>query len=184
MKPEIKDHWLSTARRVESPNCANRPDAQDISLLVIHGISLPPGEFGGPHVDELFCNTLDPSAHAYFAGICQLRVSSHLLVRRDGEIVQYVPFNKAAWHAGESCFEGRVRCNEFSIGIELEGTDDTPYTEAQYSQLAMVSELLMQTYPRISPQRIAGHSDIAPGRKTDPGPGFDWEKYRCLLAES
>lgn len=183
-KPEIRSHWLDIARRVESPNCSDRMDETDISLLVIHGISLPPGEFGGPHVDELFCNRLDPEAHAYFAEICGLRVSAHLLIRRDGSVVQYVPFNMKAWHAGQSAFMGRTGCNEFSIGIELEGTDETPYTNAQYERLATIVPMLMAAYPGITADRIAGHSDIAPGRKTDPGPCFDWDRLRSMLAES
>jgi AmpD protein len=178
MKLEIQDHWLSTALRVPSPNCSERPDPGDISLLVIHNISLPPGQFGGPHIDELFCNRLDPRAHPYFADICELRVSSHLLIRRDGTPVQYVPFDRKAWHAGVSTFEGRAECNQFSIGIELEGSDDTAFTAIQYERLAEITRLLLQHYPGITAARITGHSDIAPGRKTDPGPHFDWVRYR------
>ncbi len=181
MNLEIHDHWLSTAMRVPSPNCSERPDAGDISLLVIHNISLPPGQFGGPHIDELFCNCLDPQGHPYFAEICELRVSSHLLIRRDGAVVQYVPFDRKAWHAGRSAFEGRTECNEYSIGIELEGTDDTAFTAVQYEQLGEITRLLLRHYPRITTARITGHSDIAPGRKTDPGPHFDWARYRQLL---
>lgn len=180
---EIQDHWLSIATRVPSPNCSERPDAADISLLVIHNISLPPGNFGGPHIDELFCNRLDAGAHPYFAEICELRVSSHLLIRRDGTAIQYVPFDRKAWHAGRSLFEGRAECNEFSIGIELEGSDDTEFTEAQYEALAGITRLLLQHYPGITAARIAGHSDIAPGRKTDPGPCFDWARYRQSLPQ-
>jgi len=175
---EIQGHWLNTAEQVPSPNCSERPLDEDVSLLVIHNISLPPGEFGGPHIDELFCNRLDGKAHPYFAQICELKVSSHLLIRRDGTLVQYVPFNLKAWHAGRSTFEGREECNEYSIGIELEGSDDTYFTGAQYEQLARVTRLLLQHYPAITPARIVGHSDIAPGRKTDPGPCFDWVRYR------
>src|SRR5690606_21695771 len=160
----IRDHWLLKARRVPSPNCDERPVAEDISLLVIHNISLPPGEFGGPHVDELFCNRLDPGAHPYFAGICHLRVSSHLLIRRDGSVVQYVPFDRKAWHAGRSSFGGREECNEYSIGIELEGTDTVPFSSAQYRTLAGITAALLGTYPHMSPERITGHSSIAPGR--------------------
>jgi N-acetyl-anhydromuramoyl-L-alanine amidase len=182
---DIRDHWLSTARRVPSPNCSERSsgkaDPSDISLLVIHNISLPPGQFGGPHIDELFSNCLDPKAHPYFAGICELRVSAHLLIRRDGAVVQYVPFDRKAFHAGRSSFEGRAECNEYSIGIELEGTDDTEFTEVQYDRLAAISRLLLRHYPGITTQRITGHSDIAPGRKTDPGPCFDWTRYREAL---
>jgi N-acetyl-anhydromuramoyl-L-alanine amidase len=178
---EIHDHWLTGALRVPSPNCSERPDPRDISLLVIHNISLPPGQFGGPHIDELFCNQLDPAGHPYFAGICELRVSSHLLIRRDGGLVQYVPFDRKAWHAGRSVFEGRAECNEYSIGIELEGTDDHEFTAIQYERLAEITRLLLERYPGITTARITGHSDIAPGRKTDPGPCFDWVRYRRSL---
>jgi len=177
----ITDHWLDGAMRVPSPNCSKRPDPADISLLVIHNISLPPGQFGGPHIDELFCNRLDAAAHPYFADICHLQVSAHLLIRRDGAVVQYVPFDLKAWHAGRSSFAGREECNEFSIGIELEGTDEQPFSEAQYRTLTGVTQALLRRYPRIEPARIAGHSDIAPGRKTDPGPCFDWQGYRSTL---
>lgn len=181
---QIDNHWLNVATRVPSPNHSARPDPGDVSLLVIHNISLPPGEFGGPHIDELFCNCLDPKGHPYFADICELRVSSHLLIRRDGAVTQYVPFDRKAWHAGRSSFEGRAECNEFSIGIELEGTDDTAFTDVQYDALAGITRLLLQHYPRITDARIAGHSDIAPGRKTDPGPCFDWERYRQALGKN
>jgi AmpD protein len=177
----IERHWLTGANRIPSPNFDDRPDAEDISLIVIHCISLPPGEFGHSYVDQLFCNRLDPAAHPYFEAIHQLKVSAHLLIKRGGEITQYVPFDKRAWHAGVSSYQGRERCNEFSVGIELEGTEDTPYTEAQYRQLATVIRALLKTYPKLSTQRIAGHSEIAPGRKTDPGKAFDWEKLRQLL---
>lgn len=178
----IDDGWLTGARRVPSPNCDDRPDAADISLLVIHGISLPPAEFGGPWIDHLFTNRLDPNAHDYFAGIVHLRVSAHLLIRRDGELVQYVPFHRRAFHAGVSSFAGRERCNDFSIGIELEGTDELPYTDPQYDQLNKVIAALLATYPNLSGARIAGHCDIAPGRKTDPGPSFDWSRVVARLA--
>ncbi|GAA3716536.1 1,6-anhydro-N-acetylmuramyl-L-alanine amidase AmpD [Oceanisphaera sediminis] len=168
------DGWLSPARHCPSPHCDERPDGE-ISLLVVHCISLPPGRFGGPHIDRLFLGNLNPDEDPYFAGIHQLTVSAHCLIRRDGELVQYVPFSKRAWHAGRSCFEGRERCNDFSIGIELEGTDTGNYTAAQYRQLTAVSRLLLAHYPAITPARIVGHSDIAPGRKTDPGTGFDWD---------
>lgn len=173
--------WLARVRRVVSPNCDVRADADDISLLVIHGISLPPDQFGGPWIEALFTNTLDPRAHPYFAQIAELRVSAHLLIRRSGQIIQFVPFCQRAWHAGVSAFDGRARCNDFSIGIELEGTDTRAYTQRQYTQLARVSRQIMAAYPRITPARIAGHSDIAPGRKTDPGDAFDWAHYRALL---
>lgn len=181
------DHWLRPARHCPSPNCNPRPagagpaDSVGIRLVVIHGISLPPGEFGGPWIDELFTNTLDPSRHPYFAEIAGLTVSSHLLLRRDGEIVQYVPFDQRAWHAGRSQYLGQENCNDFSVGIELEGTDDIPYEPAQYEQLARVVKLLNARYPA-SFGHLAGHSDIAPGRKTDPGPVFDWPRLHALLA--
>ncbi len=166
---------LDEARYVSSPNCDERPEHEAINLIVVHGISLPPGEFGGCWVDDFFTNKLDPEAHEYFQEICDLQVSSHLLIRRDGEIVQYVPFNKRAWHAGESHFNGRDRCNDFSIGIELEGADDIPYEYVQYEKLAQVIVELKRIYPDISNERIVGHSDVAPGRKTDPGSAFDWQ---------
>ncbi len=173
--------WLAGARRVPSPNCDPRPDADDISLLVIHGISLPPGRFGGPWIDALFTNALDAGAHPYFVGIAALRVSAHLCIRRDGRVTQYVPFALRAWHAGVSCFRERSCCNDFSIGIELEGTDARPYTARQYARLARITRALLARYPRLAPERIVGHSDIAPGRKTDPGPGFDWARFRAAL---
>ncbi len=168
-------------RWLKSPNFDQRPNRHDISLLVIHNISLPPGEFGGCHVDDLFQNTLDPSKHPYFKEICNLKVSSHILIDRLGEIVQYVPFHKRAWHAGKSEFMGKTACNDFSIGIELEGSDDEPFELVQYHKLAEIIESLLQTYPYLSRQNIVGHSDIAPGRKTDPGPHFDWAKLEILL---
>lgn len=173
--------WLRGVRRVESPNCDERPQPLDISLLVIHAISLPPERFGGPWIDRLFTNTLAPEAHPYFAGLRDLRVSAHLLIRRRGGIVQYVPFQRRAWHAGVSHFEGRERCNDFSIGIELEGCDTRPFTDRQYTQLTAVTRALLARYPRLTPARIVGHSDIAPGRKTDPGPCFDWARYRGAI---
>lgn len=176
----INDGILDAARQLASPNCDSRPD-DDISLLVIHNISLPPGEFGGPWIDALFTNSLDPAAHDYFREIHALRVSSHVLIRRDGELVQYVPFQQRAWHAGESSFDGRSCCNDFSIGIELEGADDTPYTNEQYRRLAEVIQCLQQQYPLLGRERITGHSNIAPGRKTDPGEAFDWERLWAML---
>jgi len=180
----IVSGWLKPARRVPSLNYDERPQDCVVDLLVIHGISLPPGEFGGPWIDALFTNALDSRAHPYFEEICQLQVSSHLLIRRDGEVVQYVPFQGRAWHAGQSCFVGRERCNDFSIGIELEGCDDQPYEDAQYRVLADIAKTLLKAFPAITPERIVGHSDIAPGRKTDPGPFFDWEKFRGLLSQA
>ena len=173
--------WLAVARRVRSPNHDARPAGSTIDLIVVHGISLPPGRFGGPWIDRLFTNRLDPAAHPYFAAIAGLRVSSHLLVRRDGAVTQFVPFGARAWHAGESRFDGRSRCNDFSIGIELEGTDDRSYTVRQYARLAQLCASLMAAYPAITRERIAGHSDIAPGRKSDPGPAFDWRRFRIVL---
>ena len=178
----LADGWLSPATRLPSPHHNSRPQG-DVSLLVIHGISLPPGEFGGPWIGDLFLGRLDPEAHPYFAGIASLQVSAHCLIRRDGELVQFVSFDERAWHAGVSEFAGRAACNDFSIGIELEGTDTSGYTEAQYQQLAAVSRCLMHHYPDITPERIVGHSDIAPGRKTDPGSGFDWALYRAMLRD-
>jgi len=165
---------LAGVRQVRSPNCDARPDGEDISLIVIHGISLPPGEYGGPWIDALFTNQLDPAAHPYFADMADLRVSSHLLIRRDGEVVQYVPFTERAWHAGDSCYRERGACNDFSIGIELEGQDGEPYAAIQYERLAAVIDVLVKTFPGLSHECIVGHCDIAPGRKTDPGPAFDW----------
>ena len=149
------------------------------SLAVIHGISLPPGRFGGPGVIDLFTNRLDPTAHPYFAGIARLRVSAHFLIRRRGELLQFVACDERAWHAGASEWRGRTGCNDYSIGFELEGTDDRPYTAAQYVRLARLIRLLRRRYPL---DDIVGHSDVAPGRKTDPGPAFDWAKLRRLLA--
>jgi AmpD protein len=173
--------WCQQARRVPSPHHNERAAPDDISLLVVHGISLPPGEFGGPFIDDLFMGRLDPEAHPYFAGIHQLRVSAHCLIRRDGELVQYVPFGERAWHAGVSSWLGREACNDFSIGIELEGTDETPYTEAQYRALAVLTRAISERYPAITYEKIVGHCDIAPGRKTDPGASFQWDYYRQLL---
>jgi N-acetyl-anhydromuramoyl-L-alanine amidase len=179
----IHQHWLNLATRVPSPNFDDRPNMDDINLLVIHCISLPPGDFGNNCIDQLFCNQLDPDGHPYFKDIAQLTVSSHLVIKRTGEIVQYVPFDKRAWHAGQSSYNQRERCNDFSIGIELEGTETIPYSEAQYLQLAEVVNTLLTTYPGLSSERITGHSDIAPGRKTDPGESFDWQKFYCLLVK-
>lgn len=173
---------LAGIRYAASPHCDDRPAGATVGLLVIHGISLPPGEFGGPWIERLFLGTLPEAAHPYFRQVAALKVSAHLLVRRDGELVQYVPFHRRAWHAGVSCFEGREACNDFSIGIELEGTDNVPYESIQYRRLAAVTRALQQVYPAITPERIVGHSDIAPGRKTDPGPAFDWALLRRLLA--
>lgn len=170
--------WLAGAARRPSPNCDPRPLGISIDLLVIHNVSLPPGRFGGPWLDDLFLGRLDPEAHPYFRIACAAGpVSTHLLIRRDGSVVQYVPFELRAWHAGRSSFEGRERCNEFSIGIELEGDDHQPFEDAQYAALARATRGIMFAHPRIVPERIVGHSDIAPGRKTDPGPFFDWARF-------
>jgi N-acetyl-anhydromuramoyl-L-alanine amidase len=178
----IENHWLIGARCAHSPNQDVRPiPASEIDLLVIHSISLPPGSFGGTYIEQFFRNQLDPDAHPYFQEISHLRVSAHLLIYRTGETVQFVPFDQRAWHAGESQYQGRSNCNDFSLGIELEGTDRTPYTDNQYAKLAEVTQSLFRSYPRLLPARIVGHSDIAPGRKTDPGPSFDWTSYRLLL---
>jgi AmpD protein len=163
---------------IPSPNCDERPDTRDISLIVIHNISLPPNEFGGEGITRLFTNQLDPQEHPYYRQIHQLRVSSHLLIRRNGELVQYVPFHLRAWHAGASVYGGRECCNDFSIGIELEGTDDLAYEDVQYKQLNKVIDALCATYPKLSRKHIAGHCDIAPERKTDPGPVFEWQRIR------
>ena len=177
----IDQGWLSVATVVASPNTDLRPDEADISLLVIHNISLPPGQFGGCHVAELFTNTLDPTSHPYFTEIADLKVSAHLLIDRQGAVTQFVPFHRRAWHAGVSHFDGRSACNDYSIGIELEGTDTEPYADQQYACLGQVTQCLMAEYPALTAKRIRGHSDIAPSRKTDPGPAFDWQRFTDLL---
>lgn len=181
MRVDLATGLLKVARQRLSPNSDERPEGVVADLIVIHGISLPPGEFGGPWIDALFMNQLDPAAHPYFAAIAELRVSAHVLIRRDGELVQYVPFQRRAWHAGASIYADRPRCNDFSIGIELEGADLTPYDDRQYPVLAAVIRALWAAYPTITPDRLAGHADIAPGRKTDPGPAFDWARLRSGL---
>jgi AmpD protein len=173
---------LGAARQVASPNCDDRPAGVEASLIVLHGISLPPGKFGGPWIERLFTNRLPPERHAFFRRIKKLRVSSHLVIRRGGTLLQFVPLHRRAWHAGRSSYRGRAGCNDFSIGIELEGTDRRAYTDAQYRVLARVLRALLAAYPALSADRIAGHSDIAPGRKTDPGPAFDWARLRSVLA--
>jgi AmpD protein len=169
----------SLARQVRSPNCDDRPPGAAVSLVVVHNISLPPGEFGGRDIERLFTNRLDPHAHPAYAAMADLRVSAHFLIRRDGTLVQFVACVRRAWHAGASRWNGRMRCNDFSIGVELEGTDETPYTAAQYRVLARLVKALRRRYPI---RDLAGHSDIAPGRKTDPGPAFDWTRLRRMLA--
>lgn len=170
--------WASGMRRITSPNCDARPHGTAIALLVIHNISLPPGEFGGNAIVQLFTNTLDTEAHPYYAQLQGIRVSAHFLIRRKGEIVQFVPCSKRAWHAGASLWQGRSGCNDFSIGVELEGSDHVPFNNQQYASLARLTRRLQRTYPI---RAIAGHADIAPGRKTDPGPCFDWQHYLATL---
>jgi N-acetyl-anhydromuramoyl-L-alanine amidase len=169
------------ARLVPSPNHDSRPEQAIIEAIVVHSISLPPGTFGGAGVEQLFCNQLDPGEHPYYREINGLKVSAHLFIRRNGELIQFVPFHQRAWHAGESYCEGRTRVNDFSIGIELEGTDTESFEDAQYVQLAEVTKAIMRSYPRVTPQHIYAHSDVAPGRKTDPGNGFDWDRYLRML---
>ena len=183
MNLEIRDHILIGANQRFSPNSSDRINERDISLLIIHSISLPPGVFGTRYVDQLFSNNLDPKIHPYFEKISELRVSAHLFISRAGEVTQYVAFNRKAWHAGDSIFEGRKNCNEFSIGIELEGTDHEAFTDTQYETLISVTEAIFKKYPLINEDRVQGHSDIAPGRKTDPGPYFEWQKYFDGLEE-
>jgi AmpD protein len=177
----LTNHWLTSARRVLSPNSNERPPGADITLLVIHNISLPPGEFGGGYVEQLFTNCLDCSHTPAFDDLQGVEVSSHVLIDREGQLSQFVPFDQRAWHAGESAFEGTDNCNDYSIGIELEGTDDCPYTDSQYQSLVAICRLLMDTYPGISVERIVGHCEIAPHRKTDPGMSFDWNYFREQL---
>jgi len=176
--------WLKGVARAPSPNVDDRPAGVDIDMIVVHAISLPPGEFGGAAIESLFTNDLDPDDHPYFAQLCDLRVSAHLLIRRDGSVVQFAPFQRRAWHAGESCFNGRSRCNDFSVGIELEGSDDVPFEQCQYRVLADIVNALMRVYPAIKQDRIVGHSEIAPQRKTDPGPFFDWSCFFAQLART
>ncbi len=173
--------WLKSARHVPSPFFDQRSDKQDISLLVIHNISLPPGQFGGPYIEQFFTGELDPSEHPFFNVIHKMGVSAHCLIRRDGEVVQFVSLFDRAWHAGASSFAGRERCNDYSIGIELEGSDYVAYTDAQYQALTRLSQALMRRYPYITLPRITGHQYIAPLRKTDPGLVFDWPRFRDLL---
>jgi N-acetyl-anhydromuramoyl-L-alanine amidase len=179
---DLDNGLMRGARQVASPNYDSRPPGVEAELIVVHGISLPPGEFGGPWIDRLFTNTLPPDVHPYFAEVGPLRVSSHVVIERDGAVTQYVRFTERAWHAGKSSYEGREACNDFSVGVELEGTDTLPYEAAQYFALAQVVAALCTAYPRLSPDRLVGHSDIAPGRKTDPGPAFDWPRARRLIA--
>jgi AmpD protein len=175
--------WIEGVRRVASPNFDERPQGSELGLIVVHGISLPPGEFGGGWIDRFFCNDLPADRHPFFATICSMTVSSHVLITRDGALTQYVPFARRAWHAGQSSYCGRTACNDFSVGIELEGADDVPYEQRQYVVLARLIAALRQSYPSLQTAAVVGHSDIAPGRKTDPGPSFDWTVLSRLLAK-
>lgn len=177
----LQSGWLQGARRVDSPNFDARPGDEAPSLLVLHAISLPPGEFGGEAIEQLFTNRLDPQAHPYYAGLRDLRVSAHFLVRRDGELVQFVATDRRAWHAGASSWRGRARCNDFSVGVELEGSDAEAFTPVQYAQLAGLVVALRRALPL---RDVAAHSEIAPGRKTDPGPHFDWLRLLARLART
>jgi len=174
--------WLRSVEVIRSPNFDARPDATKIKLIVVHGISLPPGEYGGGHIQRFFCNNLDVATHEYFESICQLTVSAHCLIERNGNILQFVSFLDRAWHAGESEWRGEQVCNNFSIGIELEGCDDRAYAEPQYQCLADLITALRVRYPEIDADAITGHCDIAPQRKTDPGPAFDWPRLKQLVA--
>ncbi|HEU4619109.1 MAG TPA: 1,6-anhydro-N-acetylmuramyl-L-alanine amidase AmpD [Gammaproteobacteria bacterium] len=179
---EVDSGWLRGVRKVPSPNCDRRPAGAAPELIVVHGISLPPGEFDGRFIDELFINNLDPAAHPYFEKIASSRVSAHVLISRTGGLTQYVSFAERAWHAGESSYCGRRACNDYSVGIELEGTDDSPYERVQYERLAALVRELRRAYPTLEDAEIVGHSDIAPGRKTDPGAHFDWALLRQLAS--
>ena len=182
MRIDPASHLMVGVRFAPSPNFDERPEGTPVSLVVVHNISLPPNEFGGPYIEQLFTNQLDPNAHPYFEEIKDHRVSAHILIRRDGEVVQFVPFNKRAWHAGESKYKDCENCNDFAIGIELEGTDETPYEEVQYLVLATLVDSLRVVYSSLSKEDIVGHSDVAPGRKSDPGRAFRWQNLRELLA--
>lgn len=181
MKIDATSGLIKPAKFCQSPNYDERPDGQEISLLVIHNISLPPGDFENNNVKDFFTNQLNPNKHRYFKEIAHLKVSAHLFISRMGQVWQFVPFTKRAWHAGKSSYKGLENCNHYSIGIELEGTDELPYTPSQYQQLAAVSIAILEEYPKITLDRIVGHCDIAPLRKTDPGPSFDWPYYQRLL---
>lgn len=175
---------IQEAEYCPSPHQDLRPDEQDISLLVLHNISLPPNQYNNDYVKSFFLGQLDPQAHPYFSDIATLRVSAHLFIKRNGDLLQFVPFSKRAWHAGMSVFQGRHKCNDYSIGIEIEGNDEQPYTDAQYTTLNNVTCLITKAYPKISLGRIVGHNDIAPGRKTDPGYSFDWCRFRSHYVAS
>ncbi|KXI30898.1 N-acetyl-anhydromuranmyl-L-alanine amidase [Paraglaciecola hydrolytica] len=173
--------FFPAAQSCPTTHWDTRPKADDVSLLVIHNISLPPKQFGGSYIEQFFCGQLDKDKHPYFVEIADMRVSAHCLIKRNGQIVQFVPFSQRAWHAGKSSFQGRAICNDYSIGIELEGSDDIPYTSEQYQSLVTVSRHIMTYYPHINLSRIVGHNDIAPGRKTDPGSAFNWPFFRQSL---
>ena len=175
---------VESAVQCPSPNQDARPEGAVPEMVLVHGISLPPGEFGGPEIEALFTNTLDFDAHPYYDAIRGLEVSAHLLIRREGTVIQFVPLTARAWHAGESCFRGRLCCNDYSIGIELEGEDDTPYDDRQYAALQQVLKAIFDAYPAITAREVAGHCDVAPGRKTDPGPAFDWLRLYDGLSEA
>jgi AmpD protein len=181
MNLTIKQGILQQATFCLSPNCDERPMGMVADGIVIHNISLPPNEFGGDWITDLFLNRLDPTAHPYFTEIADIRVSAHLLIKRDGSVKQYVPFHQRAWHAGQSSWEGRTACNDFTIGIELEGCDEQPFEDKQYTKLTATIQALLTSYPALSTERITGHSDIAPGRKIDPGPFFDWLRFNRSL---
>ena len=183
MRVNMKTGHVEGAHYLPSPNYDNRPAGAQIDTLVIHAISLPPGEYPGPDIEQFFCNSLDANCHPFYREISGLTVSSHLLIRRNGEVVQFVPLQARAWHAGVSEFQGCARVNDFSIGIELEGSDHAPFEEAQYLALTAVTRVLRDAYPGITPERIVGHADIAPGRKTDPGSYFNWARYRRAIRE-
>ncbi|MEC8000086.1 MAG: 1,6-anhydro-N-acetylmuramyl-L-alanine amidase AmpD [Pseudomonadota bacterium] len=174
----IEDHLLKSAKQIQSPNYSERLNEDDINLIVIHSISLPPGKYNNSYIEDFFCNKLSVNENKYFESISDLKVSSHILIKRDGKIIQFVPFNKKAWHAGESVFKGRLNCNEFSIGIELEGCEEDDFTQNQYRNLVNICLTLFKYYPEITRQNVVGHSEIAPGRKTDPGKNFNWEYLR------
>lgn len=183
MKADPVSGFVQGVRYIPSPNCDPRPDGMAPEVLIIHSISLPPGQFGGPGIEQFFCNRLNPEEHPYYREIEDMQVSAHLLIRRGGEVIQFVPLHLRAWHAGQSCCEGRTRVNDFSIGIELEGTEAQPFEPAQYQALAELTRAIRQIYPAIAPERVYGHADIAPGRKADPGPFFDWQRYRTMCTD-
>jgi AmpD protein len=181
MRIDVADGRLIGVAEVASPNFDARPHGVEIDLLVVHAISLPPGKYGGGYVEKLFSNCLNAEEHPYFAEIRDFKVSAHALIARDGKVTQFVPFTERAWHAGESSFQDKSRCNDYAIGVELEGCDDEPFTPQQYKVLAELTVLIMKAWPAITWERVVGHSDISPGRKTDPGPFFEWETLRRLV---